>query len=73
MRQGIIYNCNGWVVTSYGNGTAYELRRDDKSVFLQGDDTQAFRDSTMDADGYFLDDCEERFGDYSDVMEADSD
>ena len=40
---------------SYGNGAAYELRRDDsESIFLQGDDAEAFRQELEDLERLML-------------------
>lgn len=74
MKQTVIYNRNGWRVTSYGNGTSYTLENTatGKSVCFQGDDATAFSKEFMHAAGYWrapLAAIEERFGDYSEVME----
>ena len=66
--QATIYNRNGWELTSYGNGAAYLLRRDNKSVFLQGDDAHLFRVAVMGDDGFMTDHCEDAFDDYVPVM-----
>lgn len=66
-----IYERNGWRLVSFGNGAAYALHCGSKSCFFQGDDAEAFRERTMDADGWLVDNCEERFDDYSDVMTDD--
>lgn len=66
-----IYDRNGWQVTSYGNGWAYSLRDviGNKSAWFQDDDAEDFRARTMDEAGWFFDNCEERFADYSDIMQ----
>ncbi len=71
-RSICIYERNGWRLTSYGNGWAYlleDLEMIPHSVWLQDDDALYFRGSVMDDDGWLLDGCEERFADYSDVMQ----
>lgn len=68
-----IYERNGWLLESEGNGAFYTLRHGTRSVFFQGDDSDEFRLRVMDADGWLVDNCEERFGDYSDVMQEDQD
>lgn len=69
-KQMEIYNRNGWRLVSFGNGAAYALHddQDHKSVFFQGDDAECFRGNCMDNEGWLIDNCEERFGDYSEVM-----
>ena len=69
MRSTTIYENNGWRVVSYGGGTAYTLSRGDLSVCLQGDDAEGFREATMGDDGFWVDNVEERFADYADVMD----
>lgn len=79
MRQIEIYSRETrgehWRVVSYGNGTAYLLecvwRGEKTSVFFQGDDAAEFRERTMGDDGFFIDDVERVFADYSDAMERD--
>lgn len=73
MRSIIIYNKYGWTVTSWGRGTAYELRYGSCSVFFQGDDAEDFRREMMDEDGWFHDHATELFKNYSGVMMEDSD
>lgn len=74
MRPAVtIYDRNGWVLTSQGNGAFYMLRHGTRSVFFQGDDADEFRARTTDAEGWLIDNCEERFDDYSDVMQEDQD
>jgi len=67
-----IYDRHGWQVTSYGNGWAYSLvdTMSRKSAWFQDDDAQAFRDNTMGPDGFFVDAVEDRFADYSDIMQS---
>jgi len=55
----IIYDHEGWVLESHGNGAAYTLRRKvidgrTESVFLQGDDADIFREQVMDGDGWLI-------------------
>lgn len=71
MKQVVIYDHNGWRVTSYGNGTSYTLAntKTGKSVGFQGDDAEIFRNDTMDSAGCWRDSCEARFADYSEVMD----
>lgn len=68
-----IYSNNGWTVTSQGNGAFYVLRHGRHSVLFQGDDALQFETDTMDSAGCWRDRCEERFGDYTDVMQEDDD
>jgi hypothetical protein len=70
--QVVIYERNGWKLTSYGNGWAYVLENtvDDTSLWVQDDDAGAFRDAVMTPEGWLVEKCEERFGDYSEVMVA---
>jgi hypothetical protein len=46
MRSTDIINTGSYVLTSYGNGTAYALKnlKANASVFFQGDDASAFWD-----------------------------
>ncbi len=65
----------GYIVTSWGNGTAYELRdrRAKRSVFFQGDDALTFEaelEASIEARGLnegisFL------VGEYAEIMEED--
>lgn len=66
-----IYDRNGWIVTSYGNGWAYSLHDvvSKKSAWFQDDDAHEFRARVMGQDGFFVDNCEDRFADYSDIMQ----
>jgi len=73
MKITVLYDRNDWKVTSYDNGWAYELRYRDQSVWLQADDADEFRKSTMDIEGCWYDDCEIAFDTYTDVMESDDD
>lgn len=66
-----IYNRNGWIVTSQGNGLFYVLRHGTRSVLFQGDDALQFESEAMDAAGCWRDTCEQRFDDYVDVMQED--
>jgi len=68
--QVVVYERNGWKLTSYGRGAAYLLECGGKRVFLQGDDADIFRGEVMEDDGFLRDSCEERFADYSGVMEG---
>lgn len=68
-----IYERNGWILRSQGNGAFYELRSGRHSIFFQGDDADAFREAVMDHDGFLSDNCEERFTDYTDIMAEDDD
>lgn len=73
-RETIIYERNGWRLTSYGNGAAYLLEdvAQHKSVFFQyGDDASTFRAEYIKAQGARRD--PERatlrlFSDYAEVM-----
>lgn len=66
-----IYDRNGWQLFSQGNGAFYYLVWErSMSVFFQGDDADEFRSRVMDADGFLIDRCEERFDDYSEVMKS---
>lgn len=73
MKQVIIYDRNGWRVTSFGNGTAYVLEHLSaaglKVATFQGEDALTFETDTM-SEGWFLDNCEDRFADYSEIMEV---
>jgi hypothetical protein len=75
MRSTVIHQRNGWALTSYGNGWAYSLALTEnektKSVWFQDDDANEFRARVMDDEGWLLDDAEERFADYSEVMRED--
>lgn len=44
--EAIIARGDGWALTSYGNGDAYALDNPSRgvSMFVQGDDANAFRD-----------------------------
>lgn len=64
----VIFDRDGWKLTSYGRGAAYLLECDGKSVFFQDDDASHFRSSVMDVDGWLFDHATELFGDYSEVM-----
>lgn len=66
-----VYERNGWLVRSYGNGWAYELRdtQEGTYVWFQDDDAHAFRERVMDEQGFFHDACEDGFADYGDVMQ----
>lgn len=66
-----IYNQNGWVLTSQGNGAFYVLRHGTRVISFQGDDAVQFENEIMDSAGCFRDRCEERFADYSEVMQED--
>jgi len=55
----VIYERNGWKLSSQGRGATYLLERGALSVFFQGDDSQAFRESVMGSDdGFLIDNCE---------------
>lgn len=71
MQQVTIYDRNGWHLKSYGNGWGYWLTDTENkcSAWFQDDDAQAFRDAVMDSDGWLVDNCEERFADYSEIMQ----
>jgi hypothetical protein len=45
MGKIVIVNTDLWTMTSYGNGLAYELfnKRTGETLFVQGDDADAFR------------------------------
>ena len=71
MPKGIeIYARNGWRLVSYGNGWAYCLLDEEsrQSAWFQDDDAREFASHVMDSDGWLVDNCEERFADYSEVM-----
>lgn len=52
-----IFTCGRYTITSYGNGTAYEVTQGNRSVFLQGDDCIQLREQTKDfSDPSALDD-----------------
>lgn len=45
MNTCTIENTDRWLITSYGNGTAYSMRNKsiaDEGIFVQGDDASAF-------------------------------
>lgn len=68
-----VYEHNGWILRSQGNGAFYELRSGRYSVYFQGDDANQFREEVMDTDGFLRSNCEERFSDYASVMYEDDD
>jgi hypothetical protein len=72
MNRVCIYDRNGWRLTSYGNGWAYLLEDTEadshKSAWFQDDDATEFASQVMSEDGFMVDNCEERFADYSEVM-----
>ena len=75
MTRTVIYDRNDWRLTSYGNGWAYlleDLEDEPRSVWFQDDDAQQFRDGIMDSSGFLSRYVEERFADYSDVMQVQS-
>jgi hypothetical protein len=70
--QVVIYERNGWRLTSYGRGAAYLLEDTarSRSVFFQyGDDAGCFHDSIYGADGWLIDNVEDIFGCYTEVMQ----
>lgn len=42
------FYCGRYLITSYGNGTAYEVTQGNRSVHLQGDDCIQLREQTED-------------------------
>lgn len=68
-----IYERNGWLLKSEGNGARYELRRGEYSVYFQGDDATTFREEVMDVDGFLKDNCEMAFVEYDLAMQHDND
>ncbi len=70
MKHACNYDRNGWRLTSFGNGFAYLLEdtENKREVWFQGDDADYFRGHVIGEDGFLVDNCEERFADYSDVM-----
>ena len=66
-----IYDRNGWKLESYGHGWGYALidTQNNKSAWFQDDDASYFADNIMDDNGLLVKNVEERFADYSDVME----
>ena len=70
MRSIVIYERDGWRLTSFGNGWAYQLddMESGTSAWFQDDDAREFASRVMDSDGWLVDNCAERFADYSEVM-----
>lgn len=54
MRRATLHATPHYTLTSWGNGTAYELRHiaSDQSVFVQGDDAAQFADEMADLENY---------------------
>lgn len=42
------FTCGDYRITSYGNGTAYEITNYYRTIFLQGDDANQLRQDTDD-------------------------